>query len=84
MVGKALIDFDDFLFKYGSCPMCGKALDIDRLRKICNEPSNYEKNMVDFLLDSPVVDGKMKVGIPCCGCFVKLFNANEFMASLFS
>ncbi|MFX0100768.1 MAG: hypothetical protein ACFFCS_14425 [Candidatus Hodarchaeota archaeon] len=77
------IQFEDFLFRYASCPVCGKPLDMDRLRKVFYNPSNDEEKLLDFLLDSPDDAGGTRVGIPCCACFTRYFRVHEFYASLF-
>ncbi|MFX1479020.1 MAG: hypothetical protein ACFFCI_12890 [Promethearchaeota archaeon] len=71
-----------FLLYFSRCPICSGKNHISNLNKVffSNDPftKRLKENLVELMEDSEFFDellvGKIKIGIPCCSCFKKVFS----------
>lgn len=74
--------YQTFLLYFSQCPICSGKNHISNLNRVffSNDPftKRLKENLIELMEDSEFFDeflvGKIKIGIPCCNCFKRVFS----------
>ncbi|MGQ4873547.1 MAG: hypothetical protein ACP6IY_05670 [Promethearchaeia archaeon] len=69
-----------FLIYYGNCPVCGARNHTEYLTSFYYDDERLElkKFLIDYMENENLFDKNVKIGIPCCHCFSKIFPDEDF------